>query len=45
MKHLSWVMLLTAALAVSPSAFGKVEKKEPQEAQRRRRGDRRTRRR
>ena len=29
MKHLSWVMLLTAALAVSPSAFGKVEKKEP----------------
>ena len=29
MKHLSWVMLLTAALAVSPGAFGKVEKKEP----------------
>ena len=29
MKHLSWVMLLTAALATSPSAFGKVEKKEP----------------
>ena len=29
MKHLSWVMLLTAALAVSPSAFGRVEKKEP----------------
>ena len=29
MKHLSWVMLLTAALAVSPSAFGKVEKKDP----------------
>ena len=29
MKHLSWVMLLTVALAASPSAFGKVEKKEP----------------
>ncbi len=29
MKRLSLVMLLTAALAVSPSAFGKVEKKEP----------------
>ena len=29
MKHLSWVMLLAAALAVSPDAFSKVEKKEP----------------
>ena len=29
MKHLSWVMLLTAALAISPGAFGKVEKREP----------------
>ena len=29
MKHLSWVMLLTAALAISPGAFSKVEKKEP----------------